>query len=108
MVPNFLIVGVMKAGTTTLAYYLNQHPDVFLPDREIHFFDNDKNYARGIQWYEGHFVQACAEQIVGEKTPTTPTSPSFLNESPEICQRRNCFGFFEILLTGRIQTIGTR
>lgn len=70
MLPDFLIVGAMKAGTTTLAYHLNQHPGVFLPDKEIHFFDTDKNYARGVQWYEDRFKQAGEGQIVGEKTPT--------------------------------------
>jgi len=29
--PNFLIVGAAKSGTTSLHYYLKQHPDVFTP-----------------------------------------------------------------------------
>lgn len=33
-VPNFLIVGAAKAGTTSLFFYLNQHPDVFIPSRK--------------------------------------------------------------------------
>lgn len=31
--PNFLIVGAAKAGTTSLYHYLRQHPDVFMPER---------------------------------------------------------------------------
>ncbi len=39
ILPNFLIVGAAKAGTTSLFHYLNQHPDVFIPPRkECRFF----------------------------------------------------------------------
>ena len=31
MTPDFLIVGAMKAGTTTLYHDLSEHPDIFLP-----------------------------------------------------------------------------
>ena len=37
--PNFLIVGAAKAGTTSFAKYLNQHPDVFIPEnKELRYF----------------------------------------------------------------------
>lgn len=37
--PNFLIVGAAKAGTTSLARYLNEHPDIFIPEKkELRFF----------------------------------------------------------------------
>lgn len=37
--PNFFIVGAAKAGTTSLHFYLDQHPDVFMAaDKELHFF----------------------------------------------------------------------
>ena len=37
--PNFLIVGAAKAGTTSLAKYLNQHPDIFIPEeKELRYF----------------------------------------------------------------------
>ena len=29
--PNFLIVGAAKSGTSSLHNYLNQHPEVFMP-----------------------------------------------------------------------------
>ena len=34
--PNFLIVGAAKSGTSSLHNYLNQHPDIFLPTYNIH------------------------------------------------------------------------
>ncbi|MDJ1183165.1 sulfotransferase family protein [Roseofilum casamattae] len=37
--PNFLIIGAPKAGTTSLYRYLNSHPQIFLPEKkEPHFF----------------------------------------------------------------------
>jgi len=40
--PNFLIVGAAKAGTTSLARYLNKHPDIFVPEiKEPRFFVKD-------------------------------------------------------------------
>ena len=39
LLPNFLIIGAMKAGTTSLHYYLNQHPEIFMcPRTEPRFF----------------------------------------------------------------------
>lgn len=40
--PNFLIVGAAKAGTTSLAKYLGEHPDIFIPkQKELRFFIKD-------------------------------------------------------------------
>lgn len=35
---DFYIIGFPKSGTSSLVYYLNQHPDIFIPDFEPHFF----------------------------------------------------------------------
>jgi hypothetical protein len=67
--PNFLIIGAQKAGTSWLARHLRSHPQVFLPDGEIHYFDKDYNFSRGITWYEEHFSSAGDRPAVGEKTP---------------------------------------
>lgn len=40
--PNFLVVGAEKCGTTSLYQYLKQHPDVYLPaKKELHYFAYD-------------------------------------------------------------------
>jgi hypothetical protein len=39
--PDFIIGGAMKCGTTTLHSILNKHPKVFLPNGELQFFDID-------------------------------------------------------------------
>lgn len=38
--PNFLVVGTAKSGTTSLFHYLNQHPDIHLPIKESHLFND--------------------------------------------------------------------
>jgi hypothetical protein len=39
LLPNFFIIGAAKAGTTSLFYYLDQHPDLFMArDKELHYF----------------------------------------------------------------------
>jgi len=45
MIPNFLIIGAQKAGTTSLINYLSKHPDIYVPeDKEISCFYDDANY----------------------------------------------------------------
>jgi hypothetical protein len=67
--PDFLIIGAQKAATTWLKRLLRSHPDVFLPDEEVHFFDKADNYNQGTGWYEQHFQAASTHQLIGEKTP---------------------------------------
>ncbi len=69
MKPDFLIIGAQKCGTSSLLYYLSQHPQIAVPDKkEIHFFD--KNYQMGTDWYENQFSRKSeAAKITGEATP---------------------------------------
>jgi hypothetical protein len=65
--PNFLVIGAMKAGTTSLWRYLRTHPEVFMPDvKEIDFFSRNDNWNRGLDWYLRHFQEAHAARAVGE------------------------------------------
>lgn len=41
LLPDFIIGGAMKCGTTTLHAMLAQHPQIFIPKEEVHFFDID-------------------------------------------------------------------
>lgn len=67
--PNFLIIGTQKAGTRWMLNMLNQHPDVFMPDYEVHYFDRADNYSKGPDWYATHFEGARGQAAIGEKTP---------------------------------------
>ncbi|HEB85217.1 MAG TPA: hypothetical protein ENI92_09495 [Bacteroidetes bacterium] len=68
--PNFLVIGAMRTGTTTLTRLLVQHPEVFIPQQEVFFFDRYppgeplplEDYAK---WFEG----VRGEKAVGEKSP---------------------------------------
>ncbi|HEY2722930.1 MAG TPA: sulfotransferase [Chitinophagaceae bacterium] len=39
--PNFFIVGAPKCGTTAMNDYLDQHPDIFMAKKELHYFGKD-------------------------------------------------------------------
>lgn len=67
--PTFLIIGAQKAGTTWLAQMLRHHPDVYMSQTEIHFFDKQYNFIKSMEWYKGHFDNAAGEHAIGEKTP---------------------------------------
>jgi hypothetical protein len=69
LLPTFLIIGAQKSGTTWLARMLRQHPDVYMPSAEVHYFDKKYNYRKGLAWYEQHFAGATHERAIGEKTP---------------------------------------
>ena len=66
MLPNFLIIGVQKAGTTSLINYLSQHPDVFVPhDKEIPYFHDDSYFQKGLDYYKKQFDGWKGETMVG-------------------------------------------
>ncbi|OAB61991.1 hypothetical protein AY599_10535 [Leptolyngbya valderiana BDU 20041] len=69
--PDFTIIGCQKGGTTSLYYYLNEHPNLFLSlDKEIHFWSF--NYKKGVQWYLAHFPAVPCDKplVMGEASPT--------------------------------------
>jgi len=52
--PDFIIIGTQKGGTSSLFSYLRQHSQLKLSGvKEIHFFDS--NYLKGTNWYKSHF-----------------------------------------------------
>jgi hypothetical protein len=68
--PNFLVIGAAKCGTTTLCDLLGRHPDVYVhPKKELDFFCFDDRYARGLDWYAGRFARAGDARAVGEGSP---------------------------------------
>lgn len=69
--PHFLIVGSMRSGTTSLSQYLSEHPAVFIaPGKELHFFDLDEHFERGLEWYASKFASAPSGSRLGEATQT--------------------------------------
>lgn len=64
--PQFLIIGAVKAATTWIADQLRARDDVFLPGPEPHYFSRD--YDRGENWYASLFADARPDQLIGEKS----------------------------------------
>ena len=54
--PNLLVIGAMKAGTTSLHHYLEQHPDIFMSEvKEINYFTRDTFAKKPLEWYTDQF-----------------------------------------------------
>jgi hypothetical protein len=70
--PNFLIIGAMKSGTTALYYYLEQHPEIYMsPVKEPNFFssqeqENAADTVTHIGTYQHLFRGASGEKAIGE------------------------------------------
>ncbi|MCU1623584.1 MAG: hypothetical protein JWL79_2429 [Frankiales bacterium] len=78
--PDWIIIGAAKSGTTSLSAWLAKHPDVWATQyKELHYFDFDENHARGPAWYAEFFAEAGPSQKAGEATPNYLHSP----EAPE-------------------------
>ena len=75
LLPDFMVIGAQRAGTTSVYRYLAQHPDV-APVRlgkGVHYFDTDPD--RSFSWYRGHFpldpakVPGHRPSVTGEGAP---------------------------------------
>jgi hypothetical protein len=88
MLPNTFIAGAQKSGTTTLRSLLMTHADVFFPARpkEIHYFDLDDNFQRGLPWLEEKLQAWAGEKVVGQSSPLylyDPRVPDRIQEAIE-------------------------
>ncbi len=87
--PNFLIIGAAKSGTTALYHYLNAHPQIYMsPVKEPKFFalegekinfggprDYVKDYITDLEIYENLFNNVQNEIAIGEASPWYLHSP---------------------------------
>ena len=79
MHPNFLIVAAEKAGTTTLAAMLSQHPEVFICEPKEPRFFTHHNWDRGLHWYESLFNGADGYKAIGEASPAYTWAPESID-----------------------------
>jgi hypothetical protein len=87
VMPNFLIIGDTKAGTTSLYSYLRQHPEVYMPSelKELRYFafDRDNSYqvragstrVTNLTDYLGYFEKCGNAKVIGEASPNYLRSP---------------------------------
>lgn len=92
--PNFMIIGIAKAGTTSLHRYLDQHPQIFMsPVKETNFFAYEDALAgtwtgegdpphparyrvKTLEAYEALFAGVSDEIAIGETSPLYCHSPN--------------------------------
>lgn len=77
--PDFMVIGATKAGTTSLHFYLSLHPEIFMSKpKEPRFFADAPEplgrWHRGLDWYRGLFVSA--KRLCGETSPTYAAAPA--------------------------------
>ena len=70
--PNYVIVGAQKSGTSSLCRYLDAHSEAFCGG-ELRYFTT--NHDRGLEWYRTQFADAGDAVAVGEKTPDYMYTP---------------------------------
>lgn len=73
MLVNFLVAGTQKGGTSALDAYLREHPQICMADKkEVHFFDNEDNFAIGTPDYNRYhaaFSPTHEHRAIGESPP---------------------------------------
>jgi hypothetical protein len=76
--PDFVIIGAAKSGTTTLYAYLRQFPTTYVPNqKELEFFSRECNYENGLDWYTSQFAGSIDAQFCGEASPSYTFYPLF-------------------------------
>ena len=86
--PDFMIIGAMKAGTSTLHQQLARQPGIFMSTpKEPNFFSDDDQFARGLDWYASLFAGATDGDLCGESSThytKLPTYPQTLSRMLDI------------------------
>jgi hypothetical protein len=73
VLPNLLVIGAQKAGTTSLHAYLDRHPEVDMArGKELDFFLPDRTWGNGVDWYASQFGDA---PVRGESSPNYTAWP---------------------------------
>jgi len=76
VLPNLIVIGAAKCGTTSLHEYLDDHPEISMShEKELHFFVDRKNWDRGLQWYEAQFDASAP--VRGESSPGYSAYPLY-------------------------------
>lgn len=82
-IPDFFIVGAPKSGTTALNHFLQQHPDIYMAKKELHYFGSDLGIIQKsltLNDYLSFFDEADKNQIKGEASVWYLYSQNAANE----------------------------
>jgi hypothetical protein len=87
VLPNFLVIGAAKSGTTSLYRYLRGHPDVFMAaSKELKFFSSKTRWRLGPGWYARQFEAATDAVAVGEASPSYTRYPQHRGVPERVAQ----------------------
>lgn len=76
ILPDFIVIGAMKAGTTTLYEHLRHHEEIGMSAaKETDFFVKELNWAKGLAWYHRQFRPGA--RVYGEASPNYTKAPVF-------------------------------
>ena len=85
--PDFLLIGAMKCGSTTLHDYLVNHPQLAEPKyKEPGFFSRDERFELGLDWYRSVFEAAQPDQLAFESSTCYTRHPHFGEVAPRIAE----------------------
>lgn len=77
-IPDFIIIGAMKCGTTSLFRHLGRHPGVYMSDvKEPNFYVEGRNWSRGFDWYRSLFADAPPGALLGEASTNYSKGTTF-------------------------------
>ena len=88
LLPNLIIGGAPKAGTSSLYHYLKAHPSICMSiPKEPYFFT--ANYSKGLTWYHSVFQEYQNQKIIGEAstkylTQAVTTAPRIKKHLPNV------------------------
>jgi|tagenome__1003787_1003787.scaffolds.fasta_scaffold20827250_2 hypothetical protein len=85
--PTFIVIGAMKAGTTSLFHYLGNHDQIFMSKiKELDFFVAESNWSRGLDWYRHQFAGAGDAVARGEASTLYTKYPQYDGVPERIAQ----------------------
>ncbi|ELU15572.1 hypothetical protein CAPTEDRAFT_96868 [Capitella teleta] len=73
--PQCVLIGERKTGTTALLHFLMRHPQIKAAQKEVHFFDRHANYREGLRWYVDRMPPTNSTEVTFEKSPRYFRSP---------------------------------
>jgi hypothetical protein len=74
--PNLIIIGGLKCGTTSIHHYLGLHPEIEMSKpKELNFFVKELNWDLGLPWYRGRFDSRFP--VRGESSPHYTNLPHY-------------------------------
>ena len=98
VLPNLVVIGVVRSGTTSLYHYLSQHPSIVKSTYdELGYFDS--NYKLGLNWYKSFFPSIFEKKKVIQKNKkfmTYDVTPFYIYHE----KADSCFCFFSRYFDG--------